>query len=276
MDSTIVIAGLAALFLLSGKKASTPPSGIIEVPPPNLPPNNPNGPGGEEPDGPYVFVPGVPEPQQPQQPQQPDQPPPDAPWPAIFRPDYPTAGRFYKVVSGDTFLGKSIAFKVLAGVMYKAARAAGDSHEVALDKASAFANAQNRVAYTRAIEGDAWNDHNYGTFGYGPSAMPNPTTRRAIRLLPQNADNAARLAAGQRPIRSVLLSTPNNAGQGTGVKAPGAPGGHLEVLWLPDVDGAAAYATGQVVVDRSGPPAWVTSLGVDDRSGAPAGTKWGA
>lgn len=269
MDSALIIGGLLAWLAFSGKKKSPTP------PPAN--PNDPNAP------LPTVFVPGVVEPEQPEQPLPTVfvpgvvEPPRPGDWPAVYKPNYPTPGAFYTVVPGDTFLGKGIAFKALATAMYEGAREAGESHEQAIVLASSFANdEQRRIAYMRAIEGDAWNDHLYGTYGYGPSAMPNPVTKRAIRLLPQNADNAERLSLGLPPIRSVKLSTPNNAKQGTGTKAPGAPGGFYETLYLPAINAAHAYQTGQLLVSSDSMPAWVRDLGIIDRSGAPAGTKWGA
>lgn len=271
MEALLLIA--VVLLFAGGSKSAGGGTKPVVVPPPN--PNNfPDLPTVDDPvePTPTVFIPGVPEPPHPQPP-----PPPNAPWPTIYNPQYPTPGSFYTIVSGDTFLGKGIAFKALASAMYAAAKARGDSHEQALQRASTFANnEQHRVAYVRAIEGDATNDHLYGTYGYGPQALPNPTTKRAIRLLPQNADNAERIANGLAPIRSVKLSTPNNAKQGTGTKAPGAPGGHFETLWLPPINGDYAYDTGSLVVNTEGPPQWVRALGVDDRSSAPAGTKWGA
>ncbi len=264
---------LIALMLFAlggGDDDDVPPPGDDD---PNKPGRDlPPPPGGDDPNKPGRDLPDVDDPDEPP-------PPPRATGElADIRVTYPEAGRVYQVVSGDTgalsAANNGIAHRAIATTMYREAMRRGLSHADALGIASSSAQS-HRTKYWLAIEGDAWNDRLYGTFGYGPQAMPNPATKRAIRLLPQNADNVARLAAKQAPIRSILLSTPNNAKQGTGKAAPGAPSGHFELLWLPAINVQAMW-DGQLVVDISGPPQWVRALGVIDRSGAPAGTKWGA
>jgi hypothetical protein len=237
------------------------------------------------------WIPGVGEPPNPNaEPDPNEEPDPDKPTPTIFVPppkakpdlpgtldDYPTAGALYKVTQGDTGLGKQgIAGKAVAQAAYSAAVADGMTHEEALGFASA-ARGLNISKYWAAIQGHLFNDRLYATYGYGPKAVPNPTTKRALRLLPMHADNLSLLAQGLAPQRSITLSTKANAGQGTGKTAPGAAGGNLELLFLPSIDTATLLATGgQVLVVGRDMPKWLVDLGWLDRSGAPAGTKWGA
>lgn len=238
--------------VLPGINDPTPdPKPADVVPGFNLP-GGPVGPGGEEPPKPGNDLPSVLD-------------------------DYPTVSKLYQVVKGDTGALSSqsggIAHRGVAQFAYSLAIKGGAS----ASEASAYASAEakkHRTAYWLAIEADYFNDRLYGTFGYGKNAMASPITKRAIRLLPQNADNVARIAQNAGPIRSVLLSTPGNAKQGTGIAAPGAPTGHYELLWLPPIH-EAAFLSGSLVVDTSGPPQWLRNLGVVDRSGAPAGTNWG-
>lgn len=222
---------------------------------------------------PAINIPGVVVPD-------PDEPPPPPKVPADWiRDDYPKSGRIFQVSPGWIFLGtgqKRIAFQAIADKAYTVAREHGQSHAEALAYASDRANVgSNRLAYFRGIQCEPFNDKLYATYGYGEQAMPAPSGR-AIRLLPQHADNRARMINGQPLIRSIRLRTPNDQDKGNGTAAPGAPSGHFEALWLPEIDGEHLWLTGQVRTLGGGPPKVITDLGWDNRSGViPASLQWG-
>ncbi len=259
MDDTEIGIGLAFLMLLFGGKKKPP-----EI-------------------DPKIYIPAVPAPQKPDEPpKDPDPPKPDPKAIAdLIRDDWPKDGRIFKVSSGYQFLGKPpgtskpIVYRAIADKAYRVAKEHGRSNDAALAYAKQIAGVgSNRLAYFHAIQCDAWNDQLYGTFGYGPKAMPSQHGR-AIRLLPQHADNVARMLQGQAPIRSILLRTPNDAGKGNGIAAGGAPKGHFEALWLPEIDGEHMWLTGQIRVFTAGPPKLIDDLGMEDASGAPKGQSWG-
>lgn len=191
---------------------------------------------------------------------------------------YPTDGRFYQVKVGDTLLGtsakRSITKRAVSQKAYLVAKQHGLSDAEALQYATERSGADNRLTYFHAIQCDRWNDELYGTFGYGPQAVPSQHGR-AIRMLPQHQKNSARLRSLDAPVRSILLRSTNDRGKGNGFAAPGAPRGHLEFLWLPEIDGDHLWTTGQVRVFSGGPPPFVQQLGIVDASGAPDGVAWG-
>lgn len=218
------------------------------------PGGGPVGPGGTEPERPAFNLPSVLD-------------------------DYPTDGAMYQVKQGDMLLGNSsqggIAHRAIAQRVFVTLTNRGAAQGDALTRASQLA-ATHRGAYMQAIQGHPFNDQAYATYGYGPGAMPNPTTKRALRLLPMHAPNRERLANNTPAIRSIKVSTIQNGNQGTGTTAPGAPGGNLELLVLPPIDGAALVDNNTLVVDRKWMPPGLAGLGIIDRSNAPASIKWGA
>lgn len=269
MDDLWWIAFLGWAFGSTSSKKKKP---TIVVPTPNLPipnPNNPNQPPpSDEPVEPIdvEWIPSVPEPNKP-----------TPPGIADITDDYPTDDRYYQVVEGDTGLGDgthSITYRAIMQRAYLVAKEDGMDNAAALTWAKARANGANRLAYWKAIQCLPWNDRHYGTFGYGKQAWPGPNGR-AIRLLPQHADNRALIGGQLAPVRSIQLRTPNDKGKGNGLAASGAPKGHLEFLFLPAIDADHLRTTGQVRTFSDGPPQWVRQLGTNDRSGAPAGIEWG-
>lgn len=199
--------------------------------------------------------------------------------------DYPTDGKLFQVSSGYIFSGvpsasngKRILYNAVAQRAFLVAR-----DELGMSEAAASTwardvarNQENRAAMMRGIMREPWNDQLYGTFGYKSGvASPDACTKRAIRLLPQNADNVDRLRSNQAPIRSIQFGSPNAAGNGNAYAAPGAPTGHLELLWINPIDVDHLKATKQVRILMTGPPEWIRELGIENRSNAPAGTVWG-
>lgn len=221
------------------------------------------------------FTPGTPEP-----PETPDEPAPDPKVPGEWiRDDWPKDGRIFQVTSGWQFLGtgaKRVAFNAITDAAYRAAIEHGQTHAQALEFASDRGHTgSNRMAYFQAIQCDPFNDALYGTYGYGPQAMP-ASSGRAIRMLPQHADNRTRMLNGEQLIRSIRLRTPNDQGKGNGTAAGGAPSGHFEALWLPEIDREHLWTTGQIRVSKSGPPKVIKDLGWANRSGPlPGNIVWG-
>lgn len=260
MGDLLVPGGLFVLLMFLGGDEAPKQPGRIGLP------DGPVGPGGTEPTRP--TTPGRIDP--------PPKVPPDLP--SILDP-YPTSGGAYQIVQGDMLLGNTqqggIAHRAIAQDVFLLGQQRGMTNQAALQLASTIA-AKARARYVSEIQGDWFNDRQYGTYGYGPNAMPSSITGRALRLLPIHADNRARMINGEQPIRSIKLSTPNNKGQGTGTKAPGAPGGNLELIVLPPYDVAKLVDLDVLQVDRNWHPKWLRDLGWIDMSNAPASTKWGA
>jgi hypothetical protein len=198
--------------------------------------------------------------------------------------DYPTDNAFFKVSSGWIFSGvpsssnpKRILYDAIAQRAFLVGRnTLGMNDDQARAYGKSVASQQsNRSALMSGIQREPWNDQLYGTYGYSSLAAPDACTGRAIRLLPQHADNAQRMRDGLAPIRSIQLRTPNDKKKGNGLAAPGAPKGNFEVIWINPIDAPHLAETGQVRVLMAGPPQWIKVRGIDDRSGAPANTKWG-
>lgn len=195
--------------------------------------------------------------------------------------DYPTDGAFFQVSPGWIFSGvpssgngKRILYDAVAQRAFLVAR---DAMGMNVDQARAWARTvanvqENRAALMRGIMRDPWNDQLYATLGYSALASPDTCTKRAIRLLPQHANNAQRLRDGVAPIRSIRMGTP---GGSNGLAAQGAPSGNFELLWINPIDQEHLRLTKQVRVLMTGPPEFVRELGIFDMSGAPANTEWG-
>jgi hypothetical protein len=197
----------------------------------------------------------------------------------FIRPDYTKDGTVFQVQQGWIFGGvgsKRILFQAIADKAYRVAIEHGKGHDEALAYAQSIAgNQQNRNAYFRAILCEPFNDRLYGTYGYGEVAIPGPNGR-SIRLLPQHADNIARMRAGESPIRSIRLRTPQDAGKGNAFAFPGAPSGHLEAIYLPLINGAYMWATGGIAIVNDSFPKAIADLGWLNRSGQlPASIEWG-
>lgn len=132
----------------------------------------------------------------------------------------PRAGMMYQVVQGDIFLGqnprKSIAYRGLLSNAFIAAQWQGWSTAKSSEFADGVASDPNlRKDFYDLILCASINDALYGTWGYGSSNVPGPHGR-AIRLLPQNADNLQRAAMKQPLIRNVRIGSFNNPGDGSG------------------------------------------------------------
>ena len=110
------------------------------------------------------------------------------------------------------------------------------------------------------------------TYGYGDQARAAPESKRAIRLLPQHADNLARLRNGKRAIREMNYGKPTD--RANGIRRSGG-GSNFETLYLPGVNlrliaeeerlkiGGGTWPDG---TSKRHPPKWVIDLGVKDRS----------
>jgi len=192
---------------------------------------------------------------------------------------YPTPGMFYQVQAGD--FGLRVAARALKTAAFLAARdRMGMTEADALDFASNWGgNAQRQYAYLDAITCESWNDTTVTTHGYGDQTRAAPSTRRAIRFLPQHANNLQRLRNGRAPQRRMNFGTP--ADKLNEVKRTGN-GSSFETLYLPGVnlkaiaDGDGLKLGGGKWPDGSSkrhPPEWVLNLGVRDKSGSMAKNK---
>lgn len=245
---------LGLLFLFPGKKSDLPSVDDDDDDDPNIPRPTPRPRPRPRPDAP-----------DPGDPTEPTGPAID--WPKFVddnsNANYPTDGKLYQVKAGDQFLGNSaaggIAHRAIAQRAFIHLTANGWDNPAALEEASKLAT-EHRLKYFYQIQADAWNDNLYGTYGYGRNAMPSPSTGRAIRLLPMNPPNLGLIRQGKQPGRSVLLQKPSHAKQGTGKKAPGAPGGSLEFLWLPAIDPARLVSGDLVILDKR--PEVLDQLGI--------------
>lgn len=162
---------------------------------------------------------------------------------------YPTPGAFYQVASGDTLLGtgnRSISWRALKSAGFLAAKAAGASDAAANTAGSALANNSSaRLAMVRLIACSPWNDMLYGSWYTGVSnGLDRGEHGRGIVMYSHHADNRARLAAGQPPLRNVDQGAASfyqsDPSRKTVPKDPSLV--RFPYLWIPDLDLAAARA----------------------------------
>lgn len=220
---------------------------------------------------------------------------PKKPSDVVIIKDFPEGNAFYQVRQGD-ILGwglkglhtEAITQNVLARELFLAAREYGGLDDNA---ALAFANARRRNtsatnAIYDAITCSPLDDACYGTWGYcGDVAIANkvcPASMRnhpgphgrAIRLLPQHANNAVRLMQDLPMARVVAILSAAQKGNGKGNAVQAAsPGGKSSypLLWIPGIDRRRLWesnGTALVFVDgQMNPPDEITGMGFTDYSG---------
>lgn len=185
----------------------------------------------------------------------------------------PTCGMFFLNLDGTIPLGDhGFVAQALVDEAFDAAKEAGRSTLDAQQIAAAIAaDPSNRLAYWRAVQCGRWNDGLWGTWGYGPGAVPGPHGR-AIRILPYHDDAYGRLALHEPPIRTIKLGSHKTRGDGKGWGA----GSHYELLWLPPLRRDALLdpkRKNPIVVEglywpdgssKLDPPPWVQDLGIVD------------
>jgi len=239
-----------------------------------------SGSGGEPPNkGPDKIKP-PPQPDPGPEPVEPVEPTPevvDPPIDEITNTDWPVPGHFYVVrpaqdgEKGDT--GLRIAKRALADAAFRAAKEfLGASDDGAREFAKAYSSdGPRQYAYLDKITCESWNDATVTTYGYGDKARAAPLSGRAIRLLPQHADNLSRLRQGKRAVREMHFG--KSSDRTNGVRRGGGGDRH-ETLYLPGVD-LAPIIEGKLAIgggtwpdgsSKAHPPKWVLDLGVRDRS----------
>jgi hypothetical protein len=185
----------------------------------------------------------------------------------------PACGIFYLNFDGVIPLGDhGFVAQALYDEAFNAAKEAGRSTLDAQQIAAAIAaDPSNRLAYWRAVQCGRWNDAMWGTWGYGPGAVPGPHGR-AIRILPYHDDAYGRLDLHEPPIRTIKLGSYKTRGDGKGWGS----GSNYELLWLPPLRRDALLdpkrkhpivAEGLYWPDGSSkmdPPPWVQELGIVD------------
>lgn len=214
-----------------------------------------------------------PEPVEPVEPVEPTPEVVDPPIDEITNTDWPVPGHFYVVQPGDK--GYGIAKRALADAAFRAAKKYLDATD---DQARTFASnfsgsSQHQRTYLGWITCESWNDATVTTHGYGDQTFASGLSGRAIRFLPQHADNLSRLRDGRRAVREMKFGTPND--RKNGVRRLGKAGGAFETLYLPGLSlkqiannetlklGGGKWPDGS---SKAHPPKWVLDLGVRDRS----------
>lgn len=206
-----------------------------------------------------------------------DEPPPAAdeelPDVSAITSSKPTCGMFFLNLDGVIPLGDhGFVAQALVDEAFDAAKEAGRSTLDAQQIAAAIAaDPSNRLAYWRAVQCGRWNDGLWGTWGYGPGAVPGPHGR-AIRILPYHDDAYGRLALHEPPIRTIKLGSYKTRGDGKGWGS----GSNYELLWLPPLRRDALIdpkRKNPIVVEglywpdgssKLDPPPWVQELGIVD------------
>lgn len=197
--------------------------------------------------------------------------------------DFPEGNSFYQVKQGD-IIGyglsgmhwEAVTQNMLGRELFLAARDhLGMNNEDALAWSKERRKNQSLTnKIYNAIQCGAFNDYAYGTYGYCgdvaiqkgrcPKSMRNMPGEhgRAVRPLPQHADNQMRLRSGLNAARVVAILTPAAKGNGLGNAVMAAvPGGKssFPLLWLPGVDRKRlAESDGKDLVfieDQANPPA---------------------
>lgn len=231
---------------------------VVFVPPGNLPPLNPTGP--VAPVGP-TFEPGEIDVDD-------------------WVKDYPTGGTFYQVRTGDILGGqngtRSIAYRLLLTEAFLAAKNVGGLDDAtARSWARNVAQNGNRIrTVIHLIQCSMINDMVYGTWGYGSQAVAGPHGR-AIRLVPQHANNLQRLRDGEPLARNIRMRFPANAGDSSGVGVdPDLRS--FELLYMPKLNEQILWDSGGLDLTTEGmewpngtdmgnwPPPWSWRGGPDN------------
>lgn len=203
---------------------------------------------------------------------------------AYYNADWPDPGKFYPVSGQDSDGLYGITWRWFFTCLYLAAKNAGG-----LDDEAAREWASERVGPKGAAQAEradfvlcaAWNDIVYGSYAVASKNRRGPHGR-GIDLVPQHADNWARIGQRKRVRRNVYLETsgtvrtPRNAGQGNA---------KLPLLWMPrlsdqvlwDSDGQTLKAGGTWADGSSMvfPPPVVMNLGIDDATDSADLDVWG-
>lgn len=254
--------GAAGALLLLAGSASADDDGPIRVP--GGGDDGPDGPGGEEPTGP-IF-------------------------PAFFDVDDPVPSKiddiikayasprsYYQVKSGDTFTHetKGIATRMGLTALHLAAVKVGG---LSAAEANAWASARNKHAtmrrpLTMLIACVPENDALAGKNNCSAQEVVAPNGR-CISMLPRHADNRARYAAGESPLRTITMGGAKVSSSYT----------RFPLLWLPDIDlvhlwdtDGAEFKPGGTWSDGSSafrPPPAFRALGFQDLGGT-GRTTWG-
>lgn len=224
-----LVGGLALLGLLFGSRRANAAE-PLDIDPP-LPPDPDDDPSGEV-EAPFSSVIGREESSQPATNVVPGgvvgedftPGPPDVDGLLASNPEGQT---LYQVVRGDAFGGQD---GIVARWLRSSGELAGMSQRQIGDM---LRNTQLRFDAYQLLLCSWWNDALYGTYGYGSQSLPG-LHGRAIRLLPQNADNLALLRRGESPRRTVSVGVPSDRGSGNSRRI--GPGNSFELLWIPPLD----------------------------------------
>lgn len=192
---------------------------------------------------------------------------------------YPRPASFYQVQKNDIGLG--IARRYLLSAGWLAAKEIGHTDDAT---ANAFAkqvanNAQRQARVWKAINCTGFNDATVTTHGWAKKSMSLAPTGRVVRLVPQHADNLARLRNGQPALRNMRFRRPKDEGKGNG-HGVNAHYRHFETLWLPGISLKKLWESdgtdlvfgggewGNSGVSKAHPPPWVLDLGLRFEPGA--------
>jgi hypothetical protein len=204
--------------------------------------------------------------------------------PDFYNDENPDPGKFYQVTAGgqDAKGLLNIARRWALTSLYLAARNAGGLSQ---DDAIAWAEARAPATKDAGEWADyilcvAFNDVHYGSFRVASKNRRGPHGR-GIDLVPQHADNWARILAGRNTLRNVRLhgagevGTPRNEGKGDK---------KLPLLWMPRLSDAILWESDGQVLRAAGtwadgssyffPPPIVMARAVDDETDAALGA-WG-
>jgi len=186
---------------------------------------------------------------------------------------WPTPWKFYQVRGSDNQSMLRIASRSLYKAAFEAAKQVGGLSDADADLfAEGFrSNGTRQANFVNDIQCESWNDAVYSTFGFGNKAQRAPSGR-AMRLLPQHADNLDRLRNGQRPHRRQRYGKETDRENGIRRTGSGSkhellyiPGINLEVLWNEQrVELGGQWPDG---ASKANPSTWVLDLGVKDLSG---------
>jgi len=199
----------------------------------------------------------------------------DPPFTEIVTPpgEWPEPGQFYQVRGSDNQSMLRISSRALFQAAYKAAQEVGGlDQQAAIQFANDFrSNGTRQANFANDIQCESWNDAVYSTYGFGDKAQRAPSGR-AMRLLPQHADNLDRLRNGQRPRRRQRFGKETD--RENGIRRTGSGSKH-ELLYIPGIDLEVLWNEQRVELggqwpdgaSKANPPTWVLDLGVKDLSG---------